>query len=162
MKLFKRPAPDPDERHEYDLAEVKQVADQARRLAIYDRKTQLFAYWYLQLRATEEISRAQRHDKMVACLSIWAPTEPLTAAMCARLREGLRDHDLAAYLDNGHFVVLLTDTDTSGAELVLKRLLAEFEEVSAACSWFPPDGITFDALLECAKARAAAASREVA
>jgi PleD family two-component response regulator len=154
MKLFQRPKPGDDERHDYDLDEVKEAAAQARRLAIYDRATGLFAYWYLQLRAAEELSRAQRHGKSVVCSSIWAPTQPLIDDMCVRLRAGLRDHDLAAYLHNGHFVLLLTDTDDAGAEIVLKRLLADVPEVSAAGASFPADGATFDELLECAKARA--------
>ncbi|MDP9237708.1 MAG: GGDEF domain-containing protein [Chloroflexota bacterium] len=154
MKLFQRPKPGDGERHDYDLDEVKEVASQARRLAIYDRPTGLFAYWYLQLRAAEEISRAHRHGKSVVCASIWAPTQLLIDEMCLRLRAGLRDHDLAAYLDNGHFVLLLTDTDDEGADIVLKRLLQGVPEVGAAAASFPIDGATFDELLERAKARA--------
>lgn len=152
MKLFKRQARVGAERHDYDLAEVKEVAEQARRLAIYDRATQLYAYWYLQLRAGEEISRAQRHGKRVTVCSIWAPAEPLINAVCARLRTGLRDHDLAAYLNNGHFVVLLTDTDTTGTRIVLKRLLDDLDGVTAGFASSHADGKTFDELLEHAKA----------
>src|SRR5437773_4010159 len=104
MKLF-RQHPESGERHDYDLDEVKEAAAQARKLAIYDRATGLFAYWYLQLRAGEEISRAQRHDKKIVCSSMWAPSQTLIDDMCVRLRAGLRDHDLAAYLYNGHFVL---------------------------------------------------------
>jgi GGDEF domain-containing protein len=153
MKLFGRTPPSEGARHDYDLSEVKEAAAQARRLAIYDRATGLFAYWYLQLRAAEEISRAQRHAKTVVCSSIWAPTPLLIDEVCGRLRAGLRDHDLAAYLNNGHFVLLLTDTDAAGADIVLQRLLGDLPDVSAGEACSPADGATFDELLECAKSR---------
>lgn len=158
MKLFKQPQPD-QQRHDYDLAEIQEAAAQARRLAIYDRETQLYAYWYLQMRAGEEISRAKRHGESVVCFSIWVSSPPLTDAVCARLRPGVRDEDLAAYLHNGHFVVLLTDTDAAGARVALHRLLAGLEDVTAATACFPEDGASFDELLECAKARASVAAR---
>ena len=161
MKLFKKnPEADADT-HEYDLSEVQEIASQGRRLAIYDRATGLYAYWYLQLRATEEISRSQRHGRAVFCVSIWAPTPASIETMRERLKTGLRDHDLAAYLNNGHFVALLTETDTAGATIVLKRLIAGAEAgVSGGLAWFPEDGATFDDILECAKARGAAPSAD--
>lgn len=161
MKLFKK-SPEADaDTHEYDLSEVQEIASQGRRLAIYDRATGLYAYWYLQLRATEEISRSQRHGRGVFCVSIWAPTPTSIETMCERLKAGLRDHDLAAYLNNGHFVALLTETDNAGATIVLKRLIAGAEAgVSGAMAWFPEDGATFDDILECAKARGAAPSAD--
>lgn len=162
MKLFNRQPPDDAERHDYDLAEVQAVAEQARRLAIYDRATQLYAYWYLQLRAGEELSRAQRHGKTVICGSIWAPTPALIDAVCGRLRTGLRDHDLAAYLHNGHFVVLLTDTDSAGSRIVLQRLLAGLEGILAGLASSTSDGSTFDELLEHAKAVAAEPAEDAA
>jgi GGDEF domain-containing protein len=155
MKLFKKPGDDGGI-HDYDLDEVKAIASQGRRLAIYDRETQLYAYWYLQLRAEEEISRGKRNGRGVICLSMWAPNPPLIDALCGRLRAGLRNHDLAAYLNNGHFVALLTETDAAGAQIVMDRLLASLDAgVTGGIACFPEDATTFDELLECAKARAA-------
>lgn len=160
MKLFKKSGePDPDT-HEYDLAEVQEIAAAGRKLAIYDRATGLYAYWYLQLRATEEVSRSQRHGRAVYCASIWAPAPEAIEAMRERLKIGLRDHDLAAYLNNGHFVALLTETDTEGARIVLDRLLDGVEGVTGGIAWFPDDGKTFEELLECAKTRCAASADE--
>ena len=116
MKLFKKGPEADTDTHDYDLSEVQEIAAQARRLAIYDRATGLYAYWYLQMRADEEISRSQRHSRVVFCVSIWAPTPALIDTMRERLKIGLRDHDLAAYLNNGHFVALLTETDEAGAK----------------------------------------------
>jgi hypothetical protein len=148
--------PTDDGIHEYDLEEVKRIAAEGRKLVIYDRETGLFAHWYLQLRAVEEISRGRRHGRGIICLSLWAPTQDAIDELCTGLKEGLRDHDLAAYLNNGHFVVLLTETDRAGADVVLQRLFAKCPEAAGASACYPDDGESFDALLEVAKARGAA------
>lgn len=154
MSLLKKP--DDGGIHDYDLREVQEIAAQGRRLAIYDRATGLYAYWYLQLRAAEEISRSHRHHRGVFVLSIWAPTPETIDVMRDRLKTGLRDHDLAAYLNNGHFASLLTETDVRGAGIVLARLLAGLEaDVTGGMASYPADGQTFDELLEIAKSRGA-------
>jgi GGDEF domain-containing protein len=140
--------------HEYDLLEVQKIAAQGRRLAIYDRATGLYAYWYLELRATEELSRAHRHHRPAFVISLWASSKEAELDMVERLKEGLRESDLAAYLNNGHFVILLTETDGHGALRVLGRLLHGVEAaVSCGLARSPDDGETFDQLLEAAKAR---------
>ena len=149
--------------HDYDLREVQEIANQGRRLAIYDRATGLYAYWYLQLRAAEEISRSHRHQRGVFCASIWAPTPDSIDEMRDRLKAGLRDHDLAAYLNNGHFVALLTETNSPGATIVLARLLAGAESgVTGGLASYPEDGATFEELLEAAKARSAGPAEHAA
>jgi GGDEF domain-containing protein len=149
--------------YDYDLREVQEIANQGRRLAIYDRATGLYAYWYLQLRAAEEISRSERHQRGVFCASIWAPAPESIDAMRDRLKAGLRDHDLAAYLNNGHFVALLTETNAAGASIVLARLLVGAEAgVTGGLASYPDDGTTFEELLEAAKARSACADEDAA
>jgi GGDEF domain-containing protein len=142
--------------HDYDLSEVQKIAAQGRRLAIYDRATGLYAYWYLELRASEELSRSMRHRRRAFIVSIWTSSPEAQEQMVERLKVGLREHDLAAYLNNGHFVMLLTETDQRGAIRVLGRLLEGMEtEVSCGIASHPSDGETFDELLEAAKARGA-------
>ena len=139
----------------YDLAEVQAIAAQGRRLAIYDRATGLYAYWYLELRAEEELSRAQRFNKQAVLLSIWAPTPDDIERTAAHLKAGLRAYDLAAYLNNGHFLVILNETNHEGAQIVLERLRESVGcTVGAGLACFPDDGITFDTLLTHAKASA--------
>lgn len=141
--------------HDYNLDEVMAIANEGRRLVIFDRATGLYAYWYLQLRAAEEISRARRHTKGVHCVSIWASSPEMIDAVRARLKDSLRDHDLAAYLNNGHFVVLLTETDHKGSEIVRGRILHGLEPaVTAGIASYPGDCETFEDMLERAKERA--------
>ena len=162
MKLFKREPVD-DNTHNYELEEVLQTAAQGRRLAIYDRATNLYAYWYLQLRGDEEVARARRYSKPLSLVSVWA-TEPDTiTAVAAHLNERLRDTDLAGYLNNGHFVIILAETAMDGAAIVLERAAAQFgDAVEAAAVTYPADGETFDELLERAKSRASEQKRRAA
>jgi GGDEF domain-containing protein len=152
MKLF---GGGPLERHEYELGDVVEEAALGRKLAIYDRKTQLYAYWYLQLRGEEEIARARRYGRALSLISAWAPTPEATAALAAHLRAGLRRTDLPGYLHNSHFVVLLTETGAEGGAIVLERIITTVGPgLRGAAVAYPDDGQSFDELLECAKARA--------
>jgi GGDEF domain-containing protein len=144
----------------YDLAEIQALAQQGRRLAIYDRSTGLYAYWYLELRADEELSRAARFSKQLALMSIWASTPDEIVATTEHLKERLRDYDLAGYLNNGHFVALLTETDAEGARIVLQRLRQALgPSLLAGVALFPEDGSTFETLLDCAKSRSESEER---
>ena len=153
LNRFRRDKP---ERHDYELDQVLEIASEGRKLAIYDRATGLYAYWYLQLRAEEEIARMRRSQKPLTCLSLWAPTAEASAALAIHLRDHLRPYDIAAYLNNGHYVVLLLETNGSGALKVMTRIAEEVSpEISGSVAIYPDDGATFDVLLESAKARAA-------
>jgi GGDEF domain-containing protein len=137
----------------YLLEEVQQMAEQGRRLAIYDRGTGLYAYWYLQLRGDEEASRAARYGKPLSCVSLWAEDRDAVPDIAKILKTSLRDHDLAGYLNNGHFVLLLLETGPEGAAVVLARLRRLLgDRATAHVASYPKDGETFDQLLETAKA----------
>ena len=153
MKLFNQKAEQPAAATDYALDEVLEIAKQGRRLAIYDRATNLYAYWYLELRAAEEIARCRRYGRAMFCVSLWAPAEQV-AAVSGRLQTALREHDLAGYLNNGHFVVLLTETHAAGAAIAVERLTQGLLDIGAGTAAYPDDGETFDELLERAKASA--------
>lgn len=145
----------PEEQASYDLAEIQAIAAQGRRLVIYDRATGLYAYWYLELRAEEELARAQRFSKQAVLLSLWAPTPDEIDATALHLKSHLRAYDLAAYLNNGHFLVILNETNREGAQIVLDRIReAVGDGVGAGLSCFPEDGATFEVLFARAKASA--------
>ncbi len=151
-----------DDRAKYDIGEVMELAAQGRRMAIYDRGTGLYAYWYVQLRAEEEIARAKRGGRPFACLSLWTSSPERIEALAIHLRTKLRPYDMPAYLNNGHFVVLLLETDKAGTQTVLNRITAAVErDVAAGCASHPDDGGTFDELLAVAKTRAAPISADV-
>lgn len=154
LRKFFRPGKAASNDIAYDLGAVQESAQQGRRLAIYDRATGLYAYWYLQLRGEEEISRAKRSRKPLACLSLWAADRLLSERLGQSLRDGLRDHDLAGYLNNGHFVVLLPETGEDGVDVIVRRIRDQTGAgVVAGVAIYPADGETFDDLLGVAKSR---------
>jgi len=144
-----------DDRADYDISEVIELAAHGRRMAVYERRTGLFAYWYLQLRVDEEIARAKRGGRPFACLSLWVGSPERIDALATHLRTKLRLYDMPAYLDNGHFVVLLLETDHAGVQIVMDRIAAGMDhDVAVGCASHPDDGETFEELLTTAKMRA--------
>ncbi len=132
-------------------AALQRLADEGRKLAIYDRATGLYAYWYLQMRAEEEMSRAGRYHKPLSVASFWCSTKDAIERTTATLAGTLRATDLAAYLGNGHFVVLLPETNAEGAAIVVDRVRERAGEgVSGVAVQYPDDGETLKDLLETA------------
>jgi GGDEF domain-containing protein len=141
------------------VGKIAQQADLGRKLAIYERQTGLFAHWYLALRCEEECRRAKRYEHPLTLLLIepartskaWDVNEQLVGW----LRGQLRGTDLAGYLGNGRYVVLMPETTPARAKRVSKRVLREVKSCEAGLSCHPDDGATFDELCEAAKDRLA-------
>ncbi|HXF50701.1 MAG TPA: hypothetical protein VNM43_03340 [Dehalococcoidia bacterium] len=130
---------------------LRKLADEGRKLAIYDRVTGLYAYWYLQMRAEEEMSRAGRYQKALSVASFWCSTKDAIERTTETLAGTLRATDLAAYLGNGHFVVLLPETNAEGAAIVVERVRERVGEgISGVAVQYPDDGETLSDLLETA------------
>lgn len=133
-------------------------AQHGRKLVIYERETGLFAHWYIALRCEEECYRARRYEHGLTLVVIepasgsedpWA-TQDYVANW---LRRQLRKADLAAYLGNGSFVVVMPQSEQGVAHAVIDRLRAEIEGIEVGVSSFPEDGSDFEELLASAKGR---------
>jgi GGDEF domain-containing protein len=141
------------------IGKIAQQADIGRKLAIYERQTGLFALWYLALRCEEECKRASRYEHALTVLlieparnsSAWDVNEELVSW----LRSQLRATDLAGYLGNGRYVVLMPETALAHARRVSKRVLREVASSEAGLACYPDDGATFDELSATAKERLA-------
>jgi hypothetical protein len=96
---------------------------------------------------------AMKRGQVFTCVSLWAPTNDDIESLARSLHQKLRGDDLAAYLGDGHFVLLLLNTPIGGARAVLARMLSGQLGVTGGCASFPGDGRTFDELLACAKFR---------
>lgn len=130
---------------------LRKLAEEGRKLAIYDRVTGLYAYWYLQMRAEEEMSRAGRYQKPLSIASFWCSSKAVIDRATETLGSALRATDLAAYLGNGHFVVLLPETNAEGAAIVVERVCERVgEAISGVAVQYPDDGETLNDLLETA------------
>ncbi len=131
--------------------ELVQTAAEGRRLAIYDDASGMYAYWYLEQRAQEEVSRARRYKKSFAVVRFWSREGRTIMDIADYLYRDLRENDLAGYLRGGQFVILLPETTIDGANVVLNRALSHFPgTVEGGVAIYPEDGASFDELLDAA------------
>ena len=140
--------------------ELGSIRDQGKRLAIYDRGTGLYAYWYFNLRLQEEITRSGRYGQPFALLLVEAARGRLDRDEEGRLFWSMvtlfRESDLVAHLGNLRFVVLLLGTDAEGAQVVRKRLLKNrsLRGVSIGLASYPEGAANVRTLLVAAGAPA--------
>ena len=140
-----------------EVERLSHQVEKVRQLAIYEKETGLYAYWYLILRGDDECNRARRYGTPLTLSIIegdggekpWAMQDMLTNW----LRSHLRDVDITGYIGNGRFVVVMTNTDVPAAQTILRRLQTEVGEVIVAVSSAPEDGDSFETLYAAAHAR---------
>lgn len=139
---------------------LRQLRELGQRLAIYDRETGLFAYWYFSLRLEEEVARCARYGQTFSLLLLEAQTGRWASddesALFQHMSESFRNCDLVAHLGNLRFIVMLTNTDAQGALVVREHLTAD-EQLSTftvGLASFPVDGDSSEALLSAAGASA--------
>jgi GGDEF domain-containing protein len=122
---------------------VREV-EAGRRLAIYDRETGLFAYWYLLLRFEEERKRAERygHHLSVMLVELRGDADFVDRdGVTAWLQHRMRSCDLATHLGDGRYLVLMPETDAEAAATGAGRLSAQFKDaVAIGLTAFPADG----------------------
>lgn len=133
-------------------------AETGRRLAIYDRQTGLYAYWYLVLRFEEEAHRAKRYCRPLSVIVIQAKQD-----QAYRIQDEVRDWlhremratDLASHLGDGCFLALLTESSLDDAGATATRLAERFADaVEIGLSAYPDDGTSLDDLRTYALRRA--------
>ena len=64
-----------------DVHRLRGLVDQGRQLAIYDRETGFYAYWYFSLRLQEEIARSDRHKEPFLLLLVEAARARISPEM---------------------------------------------------------------------------------
>lgn len=132
-------------------------ADAGRKLAIYERETGLLAHWYIALRCKEECYQADRYQRPLTLLLV-EPTRESDAwvvqgQLADWLRRNLRTSDIAGYLGNGRYVVLMPETDLSQAARLALRLCGEVEHAEAGLSSCPEGGDNLKQLSAAASCR---------
>ena len=136
--------------HKALLDKATREAETGRRLAIHDRETGLFAYWYLQQRFEEEAQRATRYNHNLSLMVIeinsgngFASRDALTAW----LRQNIRVSDLPGHLGDGRYLVLMPETDAEAASILARRLQQDIgSEIAVGLSIYPEDGSTLSEL----------------
>jgi GGDEF domain-containing protein len=128
-----------------------------RKLAMYDRETGLLAYWYISLRIEEECYRAARYSRPMTLLV--AEPAPSTDAWeaSARINQWLtkraRRSDVAGYVGNARYVILMPETRLDAARRVANRLRREVDGAQVGLSAYPVDGQSYDQLVATAVRR---------
>jgi len=148
------------------LEKATQQVELGRKLVIYERETGLFAHWYIELRCDEECARAGRYKHKLALVAIEpAPESDVWTVqddIANWLRWRLRKCDLASYVGNACYVVLMPESDAAAAQKVIGRLRTDIEAVEVGISSFPDDGADFEQLLAGARSRSGKAAESAA
>jgi GGDEF domain-containing protein len=130
------------------VRQLRESAEAGRKPAIYEREAGLLAHRYLSLRGKEECDRAARYNRPLTLLLVEPAPESNTRAVQGQLAEWLkrkvRSVDIAGYLGNGRFVLLMPETDIAAAMRAVARLQDDIAEVQTGLSAFGADGVTFD------------------
>ena len=122
--LFSRPQP---EQHEAVVEKLSRDAEGNRRLAMYDRDTGLYAYWYILKRVDEEARRAERYGHPFSLILVsvdqgenFGTLDKVTEWLNSRLRST----DLATHLGDGRYLTVLPETASQDAQVSADRLKA--------------------------------------
>ena len=160
-----------------DITLRKQAEESIRRLAYFDALTGLPNRTLLGDRAAQALQLAQRKGEPMALMFLdldhfknvndslgHRVGDCLLVALAARFKAELREQDTLSRMGGDEFVLLLPNTDASGAAHVAGKLLQaatlpyhiEQHELtitpSIGIALYPPDGDDFDTLARCADA----------
>lgn len=157
LERYNRELRDKDEQLFFLREDVKRLEKDA----IIDRRTQLYSPTFFYARLKEEIARSERYRHFFSLILIHLRRTPAdsTQNLLDRLKilgrqinaVLSRGTDLIANLERSQLVVILPETDSSGAEVVLERYRAVLDvEERPACYEvvsFPRDASNLEMLL---------------
>jgi hypothetical protein len=152
-----RPAP--------ERAQIEKFVSHGRKLAIYERDSGLFAHWYMELRGKEECDRARRYGRQLSFLVVepmgstdeWGTLRALQIWFGSELRQS----DVAGYLGNGRYLIIMPEADGDAASSLIERLKNEGYATDVGLSCFPDDGSTYDELYKAAASQLPISLRHV-
>ncbi|MEU5938480.1 diguanylate cyclase [Micromonospora sp. NPDC047548] len=121
--------------HAAVAVENVRVHEEAQRLSLTDPLTGLWNYRYLRESLRREVERASRFGRMLSILALdvdrfkrvndtygHTAGDAVLAEFASRIRDEIREVDLAFRHGGEEFVVLLPETDAPGAVIVAERL----------------------------------------
>jgi GGDEF domain-containing protein len=139
------------------IAKAESEVESGRRLAMFDRQTGLYAYWYMLRRFEEETRRAERYTRPLTAMAVEVVKDPSykTRDQLTRwFEQELRGTDLASHLGDGRFLVLLTETSLEEAAAIAGRIAERFPDaLDIGLGSFPEDGASLQDVQEAAERR---------
>jgi GGDEF domain-containing protein len=131
------------------IAKTSREAEEARKLAIYDRDTGLLAHWYFSRRLEEECQRSDRYGHVFSLLLVEATRSEKSdnrTGISDCIRTSLRASDLSTHLGDGRFLILLPEAGREAALRFAARLRACVGALAVGAAEFPEDGVTVKGL----------------
>lgn len=114
----------------------------------------LVTYWYLARRCDDECYRAARYRRPLTLLVVRLGEGPDYEDIEKQLRNWLRSNvrlsDIAAYLGERMYGLLLPETDEEGAKGLERRLTVAFPKAQTTVSVHPEHGRNLETLLSSA------------
>ena len=127
------------------IARATELAQSGRHLALFDRDTGLYAFWYLQRRCVEEAERATRYERPLSAFvldALIADQDKITSWLI----KSLRSCDVASHLEEGRYFLLLPETSWMDAVRLGERITEYFPRVKIGIAEYPRDGIDYATL----------------
>lgn len=149
-------------------SQVEKFVNSGRKLVIYERDTGLFAHWYVELRGNEECDRARRYGRPLSVLVVepsraaageeWATQQAVSNWLARELRQS----DIAGYLGNGRYVVIMPEADGGAVGHVIRRLKNDGYATDIGLAVYPTDGESYDVLYRTAASQLPVSLRHIA
>lgn len=139
------------------VKKAEREAESGRRLAMYDRETGLYAYWYLARRFEEEARRSERYSRPLSVIVVEVRSDEAYRTQDEVrnwLDQSLRSTDLATHLGAGCYLALLTETPLTDAAAIAARLAQSFPQNIAIGLGCPDDGASLEEVQKVAERRA--------
>jgi len=156
-----------------DITHLREAEQRIEHLAYYDALTNLPNRTLLAQRAELALALAARRNESLTLLLLdldrfkevndslgHTEGDTLLVQVATRIGEFIRDTDTLCRVGGDEFVLLLPETDQSGALEIVNRLISAFQQpftvaghslratVSIGIALYPHDGATFDDLLK--------------
>jgi GGDEF domain-containing protein len=132
-------------RNNAKLELARELAQSGRHLAMFDRDTGLYAFWYLQRRFVEEAERATRYERPLSALVLEVRVRQQDE-MTLWLVKNLRSCDIASHLGEGRYFLLLPETRADDAERLSHRIMTQFPTVRTGAATYVEDGVDYETL----------------
>lgn len=130
----------------------------------YSKKAGLVTAWYFSHRFEEELYRSERYNNRFALVVLDVAAQGSAAQKPIResLRQKVRAADVAAYLGDGRYALLLPQTSMIAAQRLAFRLQRNFVNVRVGVSSYPSDGKNLSQLINAAKRSMASLEHQAA